>query len=92
MEQRGWGKSSLRNVNDNFNKYQVKEAESKVKSEEAYREMVSQHDAVLALEIPPTSWTITQLVSFFKSLKTKEYRAMPSKKSDLFARYLQRRD
>ena len=60
-----------------------------MKAEEAYREMVRKHDSVLALEIPPTSWTITQLKSFLKPLKTKEDTTMPSKKADLFARYLQ---
>ena len=47
------GKGIISNVKDNFNTHQVKEAESKVKVEEANHEMVSQHDDVLALEIPP---------------------------------------
>ena len=82
-------KGILANAKDKFSTHQIKEEEPTVNSEEAYREMVIQHDAVLALEIPPTSWTITQLKSFLKSLKTKEETAMPSKKADLFARYLQ---
>ena len=71
------GKGILANVKDNFNKHQVKEAESKVKAEEAYREMLIQHDAVLALEISPMSWTITQRDSFFKPLKSREDTAIP---------------
>ena len=82
------GKDILANIKDNFNIHQVKEVESTVKAEEAYREIVSQHDAVLTLEIPPMSWTITQLNSFLKPLKIKEDTVMPSKKVDLFVRYL----
>ena len=74
------GKGILTNFKDNFNTHQVKEVESKMKAEEIYREMVSQHDAVLVLEIPPTSWTITQLNFFLKPLKTNEDTAVSPKK------------
>ena len=86
------GKVILANAKDNFNAHQVKEAESKMKSEEAYCEMLSQHDTVLALEIPHTSWPITQLKSFLKPLKTKEDTVMQSKEEDMSVWYLQYRD
>ena len=47
------GEGIFSNVKEHLNTHQVKEVELNVKSEEAYREMEVQYDAVLS---PTTSW------------------------------------
>ena len=51
--------------------------------------MVIEYNAIIALNNHPKSWTVAQLKAVLKLLKTKDDAAMPSKKADLYARYVE---
>ena len=72
-----------------YDKHVQTEATNKINTVISYREMVIEYTAIIALNINPKSWTVAQLKSVLKPLKTKDNATMPSKKADLYARYVE---
>ena len=72
-----------------YDKHVQTEATNKINTVIAYRAMVIEYDAIIALNINPKYWTVTQIKSVLKPLKTKDDATMPSKKADIYARYIE---
>ena len=54
-----------------------------------YHIMVVEYNTVILLNLPPKCWTIAQLKAVIKLHKTKDDPSMPTKKSNLYARYME---
>ena len=76
------------NARKNYNEHEMTQAANKVKAINAYREMVNDYNSVMALNLDPQQWNVSQLKKVLKPLKKREDPAMPSRKADLYALYL----
>ena len=72
----------------NYDKHVQAAATKEVKDASAYRVTLANYNSVLALNVDPRTWNITQLKQVLKPLKTKDGTAMPTKKADLYNRYI----
>ena len=75
-------------VQVNYNKHVQAVATKAVKDAASYRVTLTNYNSVLALNINPQTWNLTQLKQVLKPFKTKDDAAMPTKKADLYTRYL----
>ena len=74
-------------VQRSFLNHAEKQAESQRNAEEAHRKNIQAYDDVMALNLSPTSWNVSQLKVVLKPLKTKDDGAMPALKADLLAKW-----
>ena len=75
-------------VQSNYDKHVQAAATKAAKDAATYRVALANYNIVLALNVDPRTWNINQLKQVLKPLKTKDDTAMPTKKADLYNRYI----
>ena len=82
------GEDILNHIRTNHQTHIEKEQENRCNAEVAYRTMISEYNAVMALNLDPRRWTCAQLKTVLKALETKDDITMPVRKAELYSRYM----